>query len=188
MQEIEKTATVEQGKKGVEPPNMEVISITPLNHRDLTIARQIHAIRQFAYAQEARLLQVSQFPPLDITAEDIQQSRESFLGAISAGLLVGSVSTEPSPELDQVLISSLVVHPDHQRRGIARALMIEVLRDEAPQVFTVSTGVKNQPALALYRSLGFEEYRFSTVGPEKLQIVTLRLARPHFSIERKSLR
>lgn len=149
-----------------------------LNHRDPAVAQQIHAIRQLAYAQEALLLQVEHFPPLDVTAEEIRQSQDSYLGAISDGILVGVVSTE-TPEPGHRLISSLIVHPDHQRKGIARALLIEVLRDESPRVFTVSTGARNQPALALYRSLGFEEHRFSTVGPEKLQIVTLRLARPH---------
>lgn len=154
---------------------MEGLSITRLNHRDLAVARQIHAVRQLAYAQEARLLQVRHFPPLDVTAEDIRQSREAFLGAMSAGVLVGSISTEPNPEPEHLLISSLVVHPDHQRKGIARALLIEVLRDETPRAFIVSTGVKNQPALALYRSLGFKEHHFGTVGPEELQIITLRL-------------
>jgi ribosomal protein S18 acetylase RimI-like enzyme len=53
-------------------------------------------------------------------------------------------------------------HPDHQRRGLARALMLEGmrrLRDLGTLTACVDTG-DMEPANALYRVCGFtEEYR-----------------------------
>ncbi len=63
-------------------------------------------------------------------------------------------------------IHRLVVHPDHFRKGIARALVehIEGLAGTAARI-VVSTGAKNVPAKHLYRSLGFKEVREAEVAP-----------------------
>ncbi|CAG0950203.1 phosphinothricin acetyltransferase [Anaerolineae bacterium] len=157
--------------------------IAPLNHRDAAVAKHIHAVHALAYAQEALLLNVKAFPPLDRTVEDIQSSTECYLGVLQDETLVGVVGFEPDEEPGQVLITSRVVHPKHQRRGYARALMVELFRMGAKDVFAVCTATANAPALDLYRSLGFSEYRFGTIGPEALPLVKLRRACPNPSIE-----
>jgi ribosomal protein S18 acetylase RimI-like enzyme len=58
-------------------------------------------------------------------------------------------------------ICRLVVHPRAHRRGIASKLL-DALPD-GPQ--TVSTGSKNEPALALYRKRGFVEVGEREVAP-----------------------
>jgi len=45
-------------------------------------------------------------------------------------------------------------------------------------IFSVSTGVKNAPALALYKEFGFVAYRYGTIGPEALELVKLRTSAP----------
>ena len=160
-----------------------MVHVVPLDHRDIAVARQIHAVLMLAYAQEARLLRAEHFAPLDQTPEDVQASNAYFLGAVLDRVVVGALSFEPDEEPGQVLIASLVVHPEHQRRGIARALMVALLRMGEPEVFAVATGANNAPALALYRSLGFEQYRLGTVGPEALPLVKLRRACPNPSVE-----
>jgi ribosomal protein S18 acetylase RimI-like enzyme len=72
------------------------------------------------------------------------------------------------------MIASLVVHPSHQRQGIARLLLTEALKRYEDYVVTVSTGAKNLPAVRLYQDLGFVEYARCTVGPEALELVKLR--------------
>jgi len=53
-------------------------------------------------------------------------------------------------------------HPDHQRRGLGRALMAEGLRRVAGLGATLCTvGSYSEPAGALYASLGFIEYDLS---------------------------
>ena len=151
-----------------------MVCIIPLEHRDQAMAGEIHELQTLAYQQEARLLNVSVFPPLERKVEDVMASDEYFLGAIQEETLVGVLSFGRDEEPGQVLITSLVVHPHHQRMGNARALIEELLRMGPNEVFSVCTARANTPALALYRGVGFIEYRFGTIGPEALPLVKLR--------------
>ncbi len=138
------------------------------------MADQVHAVMQPAYAQEAALLQMPDFPPLQTTAADLQRSIEFHLGAFAGPTLLGVVTVGPDDEPDQLCIGMLVVHPSAQRRGIARALMQDALQRGQGMVFTVATAEANAPALALYRELGFAAYRHGSMGAEQLALVKLR--------------
>ena len=153
-----------------------MVRIEVVDHKDPRVALQIHAVLMPAYAQEAALLRTSEFPPLERTVEDVQSEGGRYLGAIDGDVIVGALRYEPDEEPGQMLIGSLVVHPTHQRRGIASALITEVLRMQDGEVFAVSTGAGNVPAIGLYRRFGFKEYRFGTIGPEALPLVKLRRA------------
>lgn len=153
-----------------------------LSHRQPTVAEQIHAVLMLAYAQEAVLLGIKNFPPLEQTASDIQMSDEFFLGSFDNQELLGVVSVRPDDEPGQVNIASLVVHPLHQRKGVARALLSDALQRAEAVTFSVSTAAKNAPALALYHQFGFEAYRWGTLqataGEEALALVKLRRTPP----------
>lgn len=148
--------------------------IEPLDHREPAVAGRIHAVLLLAHAQEARLLQVEHFLPMQRTPEDLQASDEYFIAALRGDELLGCLSLGPDDEPGQISLASLVVHPAHQRQGIARALVAEALRRSAGFGICVTTGAKNEPALALYRSFGFAEYRRGTLGAEALEVVKLR--------------
>ncbi len=75
------------------------------------------------------------------------------------------------------IINSLVVHPAHQRAGIATRLLLHVLAASEAASVRVSTGAGNEPALALYRKQGFDEYKRWFIGPERLALVALKLER-----------
>ncbi len=153
-----------------------VVRIELIDHRDFEVASRIHAILLRAHAQEAGLLQVANIAALELTVEDIQAGNECYLGASREQALLGIISLEPDDEPDQILVASLVVHPEQQRRGIARSLMLKALEGGDHVAFAVATTALNTPALSLYRSLGFVEYRYGTIGPEKLGLVKLRRA------------
>ena len=155
------------------------MNVEILSHRVLAVAAQIHTVLMLAYAQEATLLSVEDFPPLQQTAADIQSSDEFFLGAfetaaLPTSALLGVISVRPDDEPGQINIACLVVHPAHQRRGLARALLSDALQRAPGAVFSVSTAAKNAPALALYQQFGFEPCRWGTVGDEGLALVKLR--------------
>jgi ribosomal protein S18 acetylase RimI-like enzyme len=145
-----------------------------LCHRQPAVATQIHTVLMLAYAQEAVLLGVKNFPPLKQTAADIQASDEFFLGSFQDQELRGVISVRPDDEPGQINIASLVVHPAHQRRGVARALLTDALQRAASATFSVSTAAQNAPALALYQQFGFEPYRWGTIGDDALELVKLR--------------
>lgn len=151
-----------------------MLQITPLNHRDAATAARIHAVLLPAYAQEAQLLGARDFPPMRRSAADIQAEEAFYLGALDGDSLLGALALGPDEEPGQLLIGTLVVHPAQQRRGVARALLAEMLRQGAGTAFAVATGADNLPALALYRGAGFVVYRHGTVGPEAMPLVKLR--------------
>jgi len=107
-----------------------------------------------SYREEARLLDIDDFPPLRRTVEAIQQAPSRFFGLSVEGTLaaVAEVDADSEP-LD---LSALVVHPDFFRRGLATALLRQLLDGEFPgRAVSVTTGAANGPAIQLYEKLGF---------------------------------
>lgn len=157
---------------------MNTVRAVPVDHTVESVARAIHEVQMSAYAQEARLLQAAEFPPLARTVEDIRTSAETFFAVFVARQLVGSVSVEPDHEYSGVSIASLTVAPEFQRRGIATALLSEVLRRHGAGSLTVQTGANNAPALQLYERFGFVPLRHRVAGHESLHLVKLRRSPP----------
>jgi ribosomal protein S18 acetylase RimI-like enzyme len=153
---------------------METIQIEILNHRDHALAECNHRIQMAAYAEEARLLQVSTFPPLQRTIADIEHSLDHFFGARLGEVLVGLVSISAPEEAGERQISSLVVLPEFQRRGIGGALVSAVISKFDNEPLVVTTGALNAPALALYAKFGFVEIRRRSVSEGLLALVDLR--------------
>ncbi|EHD23123.1 MULTISPECIES: ribosomal protein S18-alanine N-acetyltransferase [Brenneria] len=86
--------------------------------------------------------------------------------------------------LDEATLFNLAVHPDHQRRGFGRQLLEHVINElEQRGIVTLwlEARASNQPALALYESLGFNEvslrrdYYPTAAGREDAVIMALPL-------------
>jgi len=79
------------------------------------------------------------------------------ISAWDAGELVGLVRVV-GDGVTVAYIQDLLVHPTHQRQGIGRALLTEVLA-ETPHIrqvyITTDDAAGNSHVVALYRSLGF---------------------------------
>ena len=101
---------------------------------------------------------------LEELAARLRASEDGYLlGAFANGKLVGSVRFARFEENEQHrgLIAGLYVHPDFRKRGVARALLGEVLvRARALGLrrlhLTVVTG--QEAAVRLYKSFGFSIY------------------------------
>lgn len=155
-----------------------MLQLHPLVHSEAAIAAKIHALQMAAYAQEAALLGITTFPPLQRTAKDVLQSSESFLGAFEDHTLVGALGTQPDETDDSIQITSLVVHPKHQRKGIGRRLLQASIKQHASCAMTVQTAAANAPALHLYAEFQFTIHRHWSVGYPPLTLVQLRRAHP----------
>jgi len=145
--------------------------LSPLDHRLPEIAAEIHRVMRAGYLVEAALLGVTDFAPVRRSVDDIACARNLFLGAFLADRLTGVAEIE-TRRIGPTNIASLVVHPDHFRMGLGTALLRQVIARHGSRDLTVSTGVRNEPALRLYARFEFETHsRWRTPGG--IPIVTL---------------
>ena len=88
---------------------------------------------------------------LRVTEIDLPGGGPQVVGAIVVWLI-----------LDEAHIATLAVHPDHRRSGVARRLMMDLLREIIPQgtrLVTLEVRESNLPAQSLYH-----RFNFSVVG------------------------
>ena len=146
-----------------------------IDHRQRNIAERMHAVLRPAYAQEAALLGLADFPPMRRTVAELQAHEGLVWGAWVGDELAGVLCMAPDEdEAPQLVVTMLIVHPDHQRRGLARGLMQRALQASGPQTLAVATAEANVPAVTLYRSLGFQIYRRGLAEPGPVAMVKLR--------------
>ena len=131
--------------------------IEKLQHNDIAISNQIHAVFQLSYAVEAKLLGVTDFSPLKRPLESYRNSGNVFFGYLAKTELAGVIEIELTDK--HIDINSLVVDPKFFRRGIARKLLEFIFNRFDAQLFIVETGVDNKPATELYKKLGFKEIK-----------------------------
>jgi ribosomal protein S18 acetylase RimI-like enzyme len=173
--------------------SIQQIRLEDADPRRPGVAEAIHSVQMAAYAQEAALLGVSNFPPLSGTVEEVRsgwQAQERYVAAFIGNEIVGAIGIEtgeveavkwmlpadrPQPH---VHIASLVVAPAHRRCGIGRRLVERVIAECGDGLLTVSTAVGNGPAIALYAALGFTERGRRLVGDPPIEIVLLERERP----------
>ena len=118
-------------------------------------APQIHRLFQRAYAVEAKLINVRDFPPLLRSCKEIQEAKSEFFGIRSEAELRAVIELEQQP--GAILTASLVVDPDYFRLGLACLLLEHVMSVFPDRALRVETATANLPAMALYASLGFVE-------------------------------
>lgn len=125
-------------------------------------AGEILALQKRAFESEAERYADHTLPPLTQTLEEIEaefeRQRVTVLKATLEDRIIGSVRAYV--EDGTAFVARLVVHPDHQNRGIGTRLMsaIESACSDVER-FELFTGDKSAPALHLYRKLGYEEFK-----------------------------
>jgi len=96
-----------------------------------------------------------------------------------SGRIVGNVTLLESPIRGRYMVANVAVHPDFQRRGIARALMHEALAHieswNGQQVY-LQVESDNDAAINLYRSMAFDQR--GSVQRWQASVTNLRLPSP----------
>jgi ribosomal protein S18 acetylase RimI-like enzyme len=150
------------------------LAISLSDHTQEAIATAIHAIQIRAYAQEALLLGLTDFPPLKQRVGNVLTSNSDFLVAEWGGQLVGAIEVESVSGKPESSLSSVVVDPPFQRRGVAEQMLKDVLHRYAHRTITVQTAILNTPALKLYSKFGFIECKRWLEVPQMLAMVKLK--------------
>jgi ribosomal-protein-alanine N-acetyltransferase len=94
--------------------------------------------------------------PADVFSELHQEFPDYFLVAKSSGSVVGYVASFLDGRDAEIV--SIAVHPNHQRHGIGRALMMHMLAKLTVigiRRATLTVRPTNRPAMRLYSTLGF---------------------------------
>ena len=124
----------------------------PLNNHNKNIAQKLYKIWQESYIIEKEIIGAKIFPPLDRTISDFIKSKNNFYSYIEKNNLLGVI--EIDCKADSIHIQSLVVSPNHFRKGIASKLIDKVFTLHKSLLYTVETGNDNDPAKKLYESKG----------------------------------
>ena len=134
-------------------------------------------LQRLAYQSEAAIYDDFSLPPLTETSEDFRSrfSGRVVLKAVDQGRIVGSVRAYQDGKTCH--IGRLIVHPDHQRRGIGTQLMNQIEASfAAVERFELFTGHKSANALRLYERLGYKIFKHEPVH-DRLVLVFLEKRR-----------
>ncbi|MBN1283873.1 MAG: GNAT family N-acetyltransferase [Anaerolineae bacterium] len=127
-------------------------------------AEAILALQKLAYLDEAAIHNEYNIPPLTQTLEGIADDfrRQFFLKASIDGQIIGSVRAHV--EGDTCFVGRLIVHPEHQNKGIGTRLM-RAIEERFPGAkrFELFTGYKSARNLHLYEKLGYRAFKTEPV-------------------------
>ena len=128
-----------------------------LYNKEIETANKLYDIWQKSYIIEKEIIGAKIFPPLDRTISDFIKSKNNFYSYVEQNDLLGVI--EIDCKADSVHIQSLVVSPNHFRKGIASKLIDKVFNLHKSLLYTVETGNDNDPAKKLYESKGFRKVK-----------------------------
>jgi ribosomal protein S18 acetylase RimI-like enzyme len=139
-------------------------------------AEEILTLQKLAYLEEAAFYDDYTIPPLNQTLEETEAEfkEQLVLKTTLDGKIIGSVRA--FMEEGTCFIGKLIVHPDHQNRGIGTRLMYEIEnRFDQAERYELFTGYRSERNLHLYRKLGYKSFRSQKITDK----VTLTFLEKH---------
>jgi GNAT superfamily N-acetyltransferase len=134
---------------------------------------EILSLQKLAYQSEAEICNDFEIPPLTQTLEGIREDYKNqvILKAVIDRKIVGSIRAY---EKDGVCrIGRVIVHPEHQNKGIGKVLMKNMEEHfSGCSRYLLFTGKKSFRNLYFYSSLGYKAIREEIVS-EKLALIYL---------------
>lgn len=128
---------------------------------------EILRLQYLAYQSEARLFDDPDIPPLRQTLDEViaEYDRGIILKATDAdGMIIGSVRAHS--ENGTAYIGKLMVHPDHQRKGIG-SILLKAIENEYPgQRFELFTSTKSVGNIRLYERHGYSIFKKEQISEE----------------------
>ncbi len=126
----------------------------------ITDAELILELQKLAYISEAVIYNNYNIPPLIQTLEEIIEEfdKQVFLKATVDNTIIGSVRAYL--QNCSCFIGRLIVHPNHQNRGIGTKLMCEIEnRFNHASRFELFTGNRSEQNIGFYKKRGYNIIR-----------------------------
>ena len=122
-------------------------------------------LQRLAYRSEAALYDDWSLPPLKQTLASLIEEIGAlvFLKATQEGRVIGSVRASLCAAGCEV--GRLIVHPEHQGRGLGRRLMHAIESQCNAARYELFTGSRSERNLRLYESLGYRTFRSEAIAP-----------------------
>ena len=137
-------------------------------------AEQILELQKLAYISEAEMYSDYNIPPLIQTLEEIMKEfdEQLFLKATIDNTIIGSVRAYL--QNSSCFIGRLIVHPNHQNRGIGTKLMCEIEnRFSHANRFELFTGHRSEQNIKFYKKQGYNIIRIEQIN-DNLKFVYLK--------------
>jgi GNAT superfamily N-acetyltransferase len=156
----------------------ESLQVGPADRDD---ADALLYLQRLAYLTEAELYRDWRIPPLTESVGELRREFDRQL-ILKAWLthprrIIGSVRVRRDDGTAH--IGRLIVHPDHQRRGLGTALLGAAERSVLhAQRFELFTGNRSTRNLSLYQKQGYHPFREERVSARLTLVFLEKLARP----------
>ena len=148
----------------------EICVIEKAKYEDL---EEILVLQKLAYQSEAELCNDFSIPPLIQTLEGIIEDyrNQTILKVEWGGKIIGSIRAFKKEDVCH--IGRVIVHPEHQNKGIGKNLMksIEEMFSEC-SIYSLFTGKQSLRNRYFYGSLGYKEVKEEYVS-DKLSFIFL---------------
>jgi GNAT superfamily N-acetyltransferase len=169
-------------KRNIVPPTEQI----RIERTTAVAADEILALQKIAYLSEAEIIDDYSIPPLHQALEDLlfEFERQIFLKATAENTVIGSVRCRL--EEGSCYIGKLIVHPDHQNRGLGKKLL-KAAEDQFPEAerYELFTGQRSKKNLHIYASCGYRSFKTRAVS-EKLTLVYLEKVRPNMGLTKET--
>jgi ribosomal protein S18 acetylase RimI-like enzyme len=127
--------------------------------------KDILSLQKLAFKSEAELFNDFAITPLAQTIESIEEDFKSnvYLKAVNDNKILGSIRAYKKENI--CYIGRLFVHPDHQNKGIGKALMfhIEGLFNDC-KTYSLFTAKRVSKNLYFYKKLGYSIVKEETIN------------------------
>ncbi|MDR1954838.1 MAG: GNAT family N-acetyltransferase [Candidatus Methanoplasma sp.] len=116
---------------------------------------EILILQRLAFRENAIRYDDPDIPPIHQTLDELaEESRgQLFLKAVCEGKIIGTARGRL--EGDVCRISKVIVHPDHQNRGIGHELIAAIENEFDVSAFVLRTGHLDEKNISLYKKLGY---------------------------------
>jgi len=137
--------------------------IVKANREDM---EEILELQYLAYQSEAALFGSMDIPPLKETLEEVMAEYDEglVLKMMFGNKIIGSVRARE--QAGTVYIGKLMVHPEHQKHGYGKKLLLEVENYFPGKRYELFTSTRSTANIRLYKSVGYKEFDQKAVNEE----------------------
>lgn len=134
---------------------------------DIIDLEEILELQYIAYQSEAKLFNSTDIPPLKQTIDELRDEYEKgiILKVLDdTGSIIGSVRAYY--DNGTVYIGKLMVHPTHQRKGIATKLLNEMEGCYPKARYELFTSTRSERNIHMYEKQGYKAFKMQDINDE----------------------